>query len=251
MQAIFIPTPTGPAECILPGEMECVLEGVKWGSAEETLTPAYWAMRYRLHDAYGDYRHFQLGRSLAEELAACLLGGYGMPAEVGLAAFGRLRDEGLLEGCPSAEVIEGRLSEPLLVNGRSIRYRFPRQKAAYLAAALKLISTSVLPASDRALRNLLMEAPGVGPKTASWVVRNHRGSDHVAIIDIHLLRAGVAAGFFEPHWRPERHYLRLESRFLEFAAAIGARASILDNLIWQHMRQLSMLMRPNQFSAAA
>lgn len=74
MQAIFIPTPTGSAKCILPGEMECVIDGVKWGSAEETLTPAYWAMRYRLHDAYGDYRHFQLGRSLAEELAACLLG---------------------------------------------------------------------------------------------------------------------------------------------------------------------------------
>jgi hypothetical protein len=78
MQAIFIPTPAGPAECILPGEMECVLEGVKWGSAEETLTPAYWAMRYRLHDAYGDY--LQLGRSWRKNWRH-LMGGYGMPAK--------------------------------------------------------------------------------------------------------------------------------------------------------------------------
>ena len=48
--------------------------------------------------------------------------------------------------------------------------------------------------SPVALRDWLLAIPGIGPKTASWIVRNRTGSSAVAIIDVHILRAGTSAG---------------------------------------------------------
>ncbi|MDZ3993341.1 hypothetical protein PspTeo4_24872 [Pseudomonas sp. Teo4] len=45
--------------------------------------------------------------------------------------------------------------------------------------------------SGRALRDWLLELPGIGYKTASWVARNWLDADDVAILDIHILRAGA------------------------------------------------------------
>jgi hypothetical protein len=85
------------------------------------------------------YQPLPLGRSLREELAACLLGGFGMRAEVGLAAFRRLRAEGLLEGTPTAATLEGALARPFADGERIFRYRYSRQKAAYLSGCLRAI----------------------------------------------------------------------------------------------------------------
>jgi endonuclease III len=46
------------------------------------------------------------------------------------------------------------------------------------------------------MRQLLLSIEGIGPKTASWIVRNVMGSDDVAIIDIHILRACTGMGVF-------------------------------------------------------
>ena len=70
-----------------------------------------------------------------------------------------------------------------------------------------------------------MELPGIGPKTASWVARNWLAADDVAILDIHILRAGLLGGFLTPQLTVERHYLELEEEFLRFSAAIGTRPS--------------------------
>lgn len=223
----------------LPPPNSQLLPGVQWGSFDELLTPAYWKGQAWQHDRLGSYGELRLGRSLTEELAACLLGGYGMPAELGLAAYRRLRGRGLLGIVPTVAALERALSEPFVMrHGAPRRYRFPHQKARYLAACLRAIRDVDPPASDRALRDVLMELPGIGPKTASWVVRNHRGSDAVAIIDIHILRAGRHVGLFPVSWQPQQHYVQLESAFLEFAAALNVRASLLDALIWDYMRCL-------------
>ena len=74
----------------------------------------------------GTYERPRLGRNLAEEVTARLLGGFGMKAEIGLAAFTRLRDRGLLEGTPSVWELECALAEPFSIRGLSQRYRFPR-----------------------------------------------------------------------------------------------------------------------------
>lgn len=235
----------------LPCSESELLPGIRWGSFDELLTPAYWKGQAWQHERLGTYDDFRLGCSLPEELAACVLGGHGMPAEVGLAAYRRLQDRGLLVTVPTISALEAALSEPF-ENGKggTRRYRFPRQKARYLAGCFRAIHDLELPASDVALRDLLLDLPGIGPKTASWIVRNYRGSDDVAIIDVHILRAGRHVGLFPDAWRPHRHYLQLECAFLEFAAVLGVRASILDALIWDYMRRLPPLPAANQLAGA-
>ena len=162
--------------------------------------------------------------------------------KLALAAYRRVRDRGLLATVPAIAEVESALSEPFMTpQGLKRHYRFPHQKARYLAVSLKAMRGIDPPSNDLALRDLLMTLPGVGPKTASWVVRNHRGSDAVAIIDVHILRAGRHVGLFPAAWDPHRHYIQLESVFLEFATALGVRTSLLDALIWDYMRRLTSI----------
>ena len=71
----------------LPDSEEMVLPGIRWGAFDELLTPAFWRGQAWQHEKLGTYERLRLGRNLAEEVAACLLGGFGMKAEIGLAAF--------------------------------------------------------------------------------------------------------------------------------------------------------------------
>lgn len=220
----------------LPDPAEQVLPGVLWGAFDQVSTPAYWAGQAWQHTLLRTYEDLSLGRSLSEELAACLLGGYGMPAVVGLKAYERVRSLGLLKAKPTAAVLESVLSDPLDVNGRKWVYRFPRQKARFLAECLQRLDEVDLAADDVALRNQLTLLPGIGLKTASWIVRNLRNSDYVAIIDVHILRTGRSMGIFDPSLTPEKDYISLENAFLLFADALGTRASRLDGLIWSYLR---------------
>lgn len=222
----------------LPSPGERLAHGGHWGRFDELFTPAFWRGQAWQHQLVGGYEDNRLGRSLPEELAACLLGGFGMPAAMGLAAFARLRERGLIYAGVSEEQLHDALTEPLCVNGRARKYRFPRQKAHLLAAALRDLDALDAAAVDRDLRDDLRLLPGVGAKTASWIVRNIRCSDAVAILDVHIVRAGRLAGIFPSGLMPARHYGRLEERFLAFASDIGVRASVLDALMWDYMRRL-------------
>jgi hypothetical protein len=192
---------------------------------------AYWETLVLETQAPASYR---LGTSLEEEVGACMLGGFGIPAQVANAAFRRLRDEGVFERgeCSSPERIEGLLSSPLTDQGRPRRYRFARQKAGRLSAALEQLRAIAPPREPLTLRNWLMTLPGIGPKTASWIVRNHTGSNDVGIIDIHIIRAGQAAGVFASSWQVSRDYFVFERAFLQWAAHGGVAASLLDACIW-------------------
>ncbi len=240
IQTVFARSPDGYIGRELPPATQALpIEGMSWGLAEEICSPAYWAGQAWIWEVEAP-DHFRLGQSLEEELIACLLGGYGIPAEVGLAAYDRLREihnddpDHLL--CNDA--VLQLLREPLNVKGRSVRYRFAKQKSVYLASSLRQLRDIDQDAPDRQLRDALIALPGVGPKTASWVVRNWRGSDCISILDIHILRAGRILEIFPASWSVERHYHKLEDAFLGFAQAIGVKASILDSVMWMNMRQL-------------
>ena len=227
-------------ELKIPPPETQLLDGVLWGSFDALLTPAYWKGQAWQHEQLGTYNDSRLGSSLTEETAACLLGGYGMPAELGIAAYKRLRDRGMIASIPTVVEVENALSEPFLTrHGVPRHFRFRRTKARYLVASLRALQYVDPGHSDVALRDQLLELPGIGPKTASWIVRNHRSSDKVAIIDVHILRAGRHTGLFPMSWQPERHYSKLESAFIDFATALGVRTSILDALIWDYMRRLT------------
>ena len=86
-----------------------------------------------------------------------------------------------------------------------------------------------------------MSVKGIGYKTASWITRNWLRSERVAILDIHLLRAGVITGFFHPDYNLNTEYLNLEQRFLNFCLQLEVRPSDMDAIIWHYMKKNNKL----------
>lgn len=216
-----------------------VIPGVKWGRPEWVPSAAYWAAMSELADGADDFVCTEL--TLKEHVGFCLLGGFGITAEMNHAIFDRLNAVGVFaEGrVLTAAEIEKHLREAVDVDGKPRRYRFPRQRAVRLAAAMQLLE-EVPPAAGepRRFRNELMRIPGIGPKTASWITRNWLGSDEVAILDIHIIRAGVLIGLFDRSQTVPRDYDAMEARFLAFAKALKVRPSLLDAVMWREMRLL-------------
>ena len=207
---------------------------VRWGQPWQFDTPAYWVAQAEMFHPVDNSR---IGSNLEEEVAACILGGYGLPARVGARAFGAVRDAGLLNGDRPVTAIEVErvLRVPLLMGDRRVRYRFPHQRAHRLAGALAGLRAGRPPHAGVELRDWLLRLPGVGPKTAGWVARNHTGTDDVAIIDVHVLRAGRRAGVFDAAWTAMRDYQRCEALFIAWARFGGVRASVLDACIWSQL----------------
>lgn len=240
IQTVYARSDAGYIGRALPSaEQQLAINGLVWGFAEEIGSPAYWAAQAWMWEVEAP-SHYKLGRSLEEELIACLLGGYGIPAEVGLAAYERVRAVNAEDPhcLLDEEVVLGLLKDPLELNGRPVRYRFAKQKSAFLAGSMRELRNLDQCAPDRELRNALTALPGIGPKTASWIVRNWRDSDCVAILDTHVLRAGRVLTIFPEGKSVERHYFELEEAFLDFAEAISVKASILDSVVWMNMRQM-------------
>lgn len=242
MQAFHIAVGDGIERVVLPAADAEWAAGSRWGDAAVLLTPSWIAKQAHMRWRQGAYDgHF--GRqvtSLRDEVVFCLLSGFGIRAEVARAAYHKLRDVGALVETPAAGRIREVLEQPLDVAGRKVRYRFPRVRAEYLQGALRILS-SLAPAQDGiTLRRQLLQIKGIGPKTASFIVRNHLLSDEVAILDVHLIRAGQIARIFPRHQRLPSDYMALEARFLAFATACGVPASILDIAIWDIVRGISL-----------
>ena len=219
---------------------------VKIGSPDELFTPAYWKYICEKTDAVKNPSRYHLGVSLQEEVVACLLGGHGIKGEHGLSAFNALKNTGIITAASeiNSNDIEEILRQPITINGRSIKYRFPKQKAIYISGALQKLNNESPPLeSGQALRNWLTEIKGVGVKTASWVARNWLDADDVAIIDIHIQRASVLMGLFYPQEKVTKDYLSMEHRFVQLAKSIGVPTSVLDNVIWNEIRQTPSVVR--------
>lgn len=222
----------------LPHPEVFVVPGVRWGRPDEFFTPAFWSCQHHLVEQSGLYQQHRLGRTFREEVVACLLGGHGIPAEMGIAAFKKLQETCIFE-CTAVdeEDLYEILGSPIQFSGKKTRrYRFARQKSKYIAMFLNDFQDGEPTLSGIALRDWLTTFPGIGLKTASWVVRNWEDSDEVAILDIHVYRAGLLAGFFSAMDCIAKHYTSMEQRFLKFAEGIRVRPSVLDALIWQQMR---------------
>lgn len=220
-----------------------VIPGVKWGTIETFLSPAYWAFQVYSQRLTGSKINYKLGTTLKEEVAACLLGGHGIPAQVGIAAYNHLKNQGVFSEIKSSEQeIYNLLSELIDLDGKRIKYRFAKQKAKYLANAMdKLSQDTPSFKSGQDLRNWLLNVSGIGFKTASWVARNWLDADDVAILDIHILRAGILGGFLSKNLSVERNYLELEEEFLSFSRGLGIKASELDAVIWSEMMSSSSI----------
>ena len=234
--------PDGTRELQLPDPDYAVCQGIAWGRFDCVFTPAFWAHRFWLSGGGMRKIDHKLGNTLVEEIAACLLGGFGIPAELGLAAYEKLKTAGVLEKSDQTEAgIYAILRQPLEVKGQKRRYRFAAQKANYIDKALKRLQNECPPEDEIDFRSWLSAFDGIGPKTASWITRNWRGSDRVAIIDVHIFRAGVMTGAFSPDASIDRDYVTLEERFIELAGGLGIAPSALDALIWREMRSFGLV----------
>lgn len=187
------------------------------------------------------------------ELLFCLLGGHGVPYELALSATDRLADVGILarEG-PSGDVLERLVARelampqfsPLRADGSSRRYRYPYRKAGLLKQAADWLKKTALDSLVVALgthesevdrRGFMCRCPGVGPKTASWFLRNTGYATHLAVLDIHVLRALAAAGRLG-EFRLPRDYERVESCFLGWCEDLKALPAAFDLFLWELQR---------------
>jgi N-glycosylase/DNA lyase len=222
----------------LPAGDKEVMPGVRWGCPSIPFSPAYWATRCAWpSDAIPQF--VVRDGSLTEEVGFCLLGGFSIRYEMNALAFERLKTEGAFDlehACPESHLVE-LLLRPFNVGGRAVRYRFPRQRARRIAGMrLTLAAVELLSLPPLVLRNALLSLDGVGPKTASWVVRNLLGSDEVAILDVHIIRACQFMGLFPAQIKLPRDYSILEKLFLSFAHKIDIRPSVLDAVMWSEVR---------------
>lgn len=230
VQQLSLMRPINPAET--------VMDGICYGREDQLLSPAYWAMRCETADM-DEIDFVNRHGSLEEEVGFCLLGGFGVTLEVATAFYERLRDCGVFSkgSQPTENDILGMLVTPATVLGRPHKYRFPNQRARRIAGAMRLLEDMKL-ATDNPVRfrDQLQSLEGIGPKTASWIARNWLDTDDIAILDIHVLRAGWFLGLFHTDCRLPRDYLALEAKFLTFAHRLHVRPSVLDSVMWFDMR---------------
>lgn len=212
------------------------LRRFRWGRADAFGSAAFWARQLHAAPSWPASEH-----SLQHEVVFALLGGYGITAEINIAAYQHLLEGGHLDhSVLDPQALELALREPLTLSPARppVRYRFPAQRAQRIVEALRALETIDASHTPRRLRDELTSLSGVGPKSASWIVRNLTGSDDIAIIDIHVLRAGAAAGVFDRRWALPRDYARFEISFLAWAAVADVPAAGFDLALWNAMRQL-------------
>jgi thermostable 8-oxoguanine DNA glycosylase len=209
---------------------------VHWGRFDAFGTPAYWVDQ-TVRGCYSERIAVQAsGADLLSETLFCLLGGFGVTAESAGAAHRAVLNFLVADRSPTTEEVEEVLRTPL--PGGLGRYRFPRQRAERVADAVNRLREETAPTDPLLLKAYLLRLNGIGPKTASWIVRNATGSADVAIIDIWLVRALTRTGIFRSEWRVDRHYDRYEQAFLQYAAYGDVPAGALDLCIWEQARMV-------------
>lgn len=212
------------------------LSDLDWAEAGKRFTKSFWEVQYHLDDT--SPRDYCLGSTLQEEVVACLLGGYGMKAELGLLAFHRIKNLRLIRSGSTQAEIEEAISAPFRLNGKEVHYRFSRQKAKYIFWFLQRDDLDEMEQlCGSRLRERLLTVKGIGPKTASWIARNYGNCEDVAIVDIHIYRAGRLAGFVNREWDIQKDYYKIEESFLDFCHSINALPSKMDSIMWNQMKE--------------
>jgi thermostable 8-oxoguanine DNA glycosylase len=184
------------------------------------------------------------------ELLFCLLGGFGISFELALSASTTLWElDPFAPRWEEAEILDRicfelsqRQFEPRNASGSLRRYRFPNRKAHLILAARRWLAvtgrvhqalTELELEQDR--RRLLCNCPGIGPKSASWLLRNLGMATRLAILDVHLIRALQEAGKITTETLP-RDYEAVEAVFLAWCDQLGAPPAAFDLFVWEWQR---------------
>jgi N-glycosylase/DNA lyase len=189
-------------------------------------------------------------RALHAELLFCLLSGHGVPFELALSAARHLGAFSIFSRRRSAdelrELLVHELSrsqfEPRRRDGELRRYRYPRRKAdvltgarQWLLARLPLYDQLASIGDERRRRRFLCECPGMGYKTASWLLRNVGLAENLAVVDVHVLRA-LAQSDRLGRMRLPRDYEKIEAAFLDWCRELSAPPAAFDLFVWEVQR---------------
>ena len=185
------------------------------------------------------------------ELLFCLMGGFGITYEHGRSAaevIWELRpfsdeweDHDLFEAVSDA-LIQPQF-EPAKADGALRRYRFPIRKASVIVKARNwlhenrpLFQRLLVMNSCKERRRVLCDCPGIGLKTASWLLRNLGMGGELATIDIHVLRALSEAGRVPDDAQVPRDYELVEEAFLKWCRELDASPAAFDLFVWHWQR---------------
>lgn len=184
-----------------------------------------------------------------DELVFCLLGGHGITFELSLSAAERMRELEIFGDWERSQlegVIHDELSapqfRPVKRDGSLRRYRYPAAKARLVADAVQwvkanrpLVALLEQEPDETVRRQLLLGCPGIGPKTASWLLRNAGLAANVAVLDVHVLRAMASEGRL-PAGRLPSAYLRIEASFLAWCKELAVAPAAFDLFLWEWQR---------------
>lgn len=205
-------------------------------------------------DLFCDAVESQAGTARREperELLFCLLGGHGVTYELARSAaevighlepFSMERDREELMTL-LVETLRGANFGPPRVDGSLRRYRYPERKAEMITQAREwlgevggLEQAVALHGDLTAKRRLLCTCPGIGPKTASWLLRNLGWADRVAVVDVHVLRLLIDLGYLGEYARMPRDYELAEQQFLALCREFDAPPAAFDLFAWEWQR---------------
>jgi N-glycosylase/DNA lyase len=213
-----------------------------------------WAALWRNHAADYERAVVELRPSgedaLHDELVFCLLSGHGVPFELALSAaqhlaafsvFSRRRTDQELRDLLVAELSRPQF-EPRRMDGNFRRFRYPMRKAGLIVCARRWLldhgrlydRLRYIP-HERARRTFLTTCPGVGLKTASWLLRNAGLAHELAVLDVHVLRVMDAQGRVGALRLP-RDYERIEEAFLAWCRELQAPPAAFDLFLWEAQR---------------
>ena len=185
------------------------------------------------------------------EMLFCLMGGFGITYEHGRSAaevIWQLRpfsdeweDDDLFEAV--ADALMQPQFQPAKADGTLRRYRFPLRKASTVVNARNWLHENRplhqrlrLMGNCRERRTFLSDCPGIGLKTASWLLRNLGLGAELATIDVHVLRALSEAGRVPESMQMPRDYELVEEAFLEWCHELDASPAAFDLFVWHWQR---------------
>ena len=187
---------------------------------------------------------------LWEELICCVLSSQ-VKFELSQAVTQNLKYNGLLDLKISGFLYEERLAvllkTPVMVDDRSVKYRFPNSKAKQIATAWKNIYGNGVTlrgmldkfSEPSELRIALVKlVPGLGMKQASMYLRNVSNSFELAVIDSHVLKYMNVMCLVKkvPTTISKAQYLVKENMLTKYAEKFGYPVGCVDYAIWIVMR---------------
>lgn len=187
---------------------------------------------------------------LLKELSLCLLSS-SVKYELACAYVEYFSQKGLFKvwtiQIPTKANIFNLLNEPVNLNGKCVRYRFPNAKSQQLYDLLlniygrgmslkQLLKTSNNPKNVR--DELTRNCPGIGNKQSSMFLRNIGFSDKLAIVDTHLLDYLKSIEILPSSFRlnTKKQYIHVEDKYLQYAISNDFNLSYLDSAIWMIMK---------------